>query len=152
MRTATLDLVETEGLPKHLEGLEVLSHPECMGLLAVHQLGRVGVNVGQYPAIFPVNYAMLGDDIVFRSALGAKLTAALEDAVVAFEVDAVERDQGVAWSVLVVGRAGWLADGADRDQAACLPLAPLAPEPHDYFIRLIAERVSGRRFQLPPRA
>ena len=144
--------METDGRPKHLEGLEVLSHPECIALLAAHQLGRVGVNLGKYPAVLPVNYAMLGDDIVFRSALGAKLTAALEDAVVAFEVDAVERDQGLAWSVIVVGRAGWLADGPDRDQAERLHLAPLAPEPHDYFIRITPERVSGRRFQLPPRA
>lgn len=132
-----------------LDGLEVLSPAECMRLLSTEQLGRVGVSFGALPAILPVNYTLLGDDIVFRSSPGTKLTAALAGTVVAFEVDTVEPDHTTAWSVMVVGRSEWLADGAALNQAERLPLNPWAPGPHDYFVRISPQHVSGRRYTTP---
>lgn len=121
-----------------------------MRLLSTEHLGRVGVSFAALPAILPVNYALLGDDIVFRSAPGTKLTAALAGAVVAFEVDAVEPDSMAAWSVMVVGRSEWLGDGAALEEAERLPLNPWAPGSHDYFVRIPPEHISGRRYTMPP--
>ncbi|HZJ25881.1 MAG TPA: pyridoxamine 5'-phosphate oxidase family protein [Acidimicrobiia bacterium] len=132
-----------------LDGLEVLSRTECLRLLSTEQLGRVGVRFGTFPAILPVNYALLGNDIVFRSAPGTKLTAALESAVVAFEVDAVEPDHAEAWSVMVVGCSEWIADGAALEEAERLPLDLWAPGSHDYFVRIPPEHISGRRYTTP---
>jgi nitroimidazol reductase NimA-like FMN-containing flavoprotein (pyridoxamine 5'-phosphate oxidase superfamily) len=36
--------------------MEALSGVECYRLLATEQVGRLGVDVGRYPLIFPVNY------------------------------------------------------------------------------------------------
>lgn len=132
-----------------LDGLEVLSRTECLHLLSTEQLGRVGVSFGALPAILPVNYALLGDNIVFRSAPGTKLTAALEETVVAFEVDAVEPDRTAAWSVMVVGRSEWLANRAALKEAQRLPLHPWAPGSRDYFVRITPQRISGRRYTTP---
>jgi Predicted flavin-nucleotide-binding protein len=132
-----------------LDGLEVLSPAECIRLLSTQQLGRVGVSLEMLPAILPVNYALLGDDIVFRSAPGTKLTAALSGAVVAFEVDAVEPDRNAGWSVMVVGRCEWLGDSDDLEKAKRLPLHLWAPGSRDYFVRIAPDRISGRRYVQP---
>jgi hypothetical protein len=43
------------------------------------------------PVAFPVNYRLLGDVIVFRTGPGTKLRAALDQRVVGFQVDRIER-------------------------------------------------------------
>ena len=50
----------------------------------------------------PVNYALAGHDIVFRVEDGAK-RAAIQQPILAFEVDHVDEDQKSGWSVLVRG-------------------------------------------------
>src|SRR6476646_11639130 len=68
-------------------GLEILSTDECLDLLRSQTLGRVAVQIGATPAISPVNYALLDDDVVFRTDPGTKLSAALMRTMVAYEVD-----------------------------------------------------------------
>src|SRR3546814_15087955 len=86
-------------------GLELLSEEEARELLDHSEIGRVGVTMGAIPAIFPVNYAIVDDLIVFRTAPGSKLSAATEGAVVAFEVDEFDGASRSGWSVPVVGRS-----------------------------------------------
>ena len=59
-------------------GIEILSEEESFKLLGSQGLGRIGISLGAMPAIFPVNYAMHGGDIIFRTASGRKLRAALD--------------------------------------------------------------------------
>jgi len=87
----------------------------------------VAVSVGALPAIFPVNYATLDGDVVFRSGPGTKLTAAARGSVVAFEVDEADRFAHTGWSVMVVGPAHQLTDPHDRAVACRLPLASWEP-------------------------
>ena len=54
------------------------------------------------PVIFPVNYVLDGDVVVFRSDPGTKLDGATL-ARVAFEIDHVDRDLKSGWSVVVQG-------------------------------------------------
>jgi len=128
------------------EGVEALSRVECLQLLAEVKLGRVGVSIGALPAILPVNYVLLGEDIVFRTGTGTKLNAALMGTVVAFEIDAADSNCGKAWSVLVVGRSEPIRDPATLDQVARLSLASWAPGPHDHVVRISAHDITGRRF------
>jgi uncharacterized protein len=51
------------------------------------------------PLAVPVNYAMAGHYIVFRVGGGAK-RAAMQQPMLAFEVDHVEEDRQFGWSVL----------------------------------------------------
>jgi uncharacterized protein len=84
--------------------LQVLSGVECYRLLAAQQVGRLGVDAGHYPVIFPVNYALDGEAILIRTEPGTKLPAA-DYANVTFEVDDIDRQTRSGWSVLVRGVA-----------------------------------------------
>ena len=49
---------------------------ECWRLLASTELGRIATSAGASIDIFPVNYAVDGESIVFRTAPGTKLLEA----------------------------------------------------------------------------
>jgi nitroimidazol reductase NimA-like FMN-containing flavoprotein (pyridoxamine 5'-phosphate oxidase superfamily) len=126
-------------------GLEKLSREECLTLLGSRSVGRVGITLSALPVIFPVNFAVMDGDVVFRSSPGSKLTAAVQRAVVAFEVDDVDNMYHAGWSVLIVGPAYEITDGSELDRAKALPLTPWAPGTKGHFIRVRSEIISGRR-------
>ncbi len=129
------------------DGLEILTEDQCRQLLAGAEVGRIGVVIGEVPAILPVNYCVAGDAIVFRTAPGTKLRAALEAAVVAFEVDDHNSADRSGWSVLVVGPA-LVADDHEVDAetaAAARRLVPFAEGERDAIVRIPLDFVSGRR-------
>jgi nitroimidazol reductase NimA-like FMN-containing flavoprotein (pyridoxamine 5'-phosphate oxidase superfamily) len=125
--------------------LEDLSRAEAFRLLAGEHFGRVGITIGALPAILPVSYAILDDAIVFRTSPGTKLTAAVQEAVVAFEVDHADEDDRTGWSVLVVGQARRITDAETLEHARALELRPWAPGERDHFVRISPEMVTGRR-------
>ena len=51
-------------------GLEVIDPDECRRLLAADEIGRLAILDGTTPAVFPVNYVLDGEAIVFRTAPG----------------------------------------------------------------------------------
>ena len=128
--------------------LEELSESECRGRLARARLGRVGVTIGALPAILPVNYALLDGDIVFRTGEGTKLRAALERAVVAFEIDGIDEIERSGWSVLVVGHASTIRLAHDLEAARRLVLRPWAPGDRDRYVRITTGMISGRRISI----
>jgi hypothetical protein len=125
------------------EGLEILTEDECWRLIEMPGIGRVGVTVGALPAIFPVNYAARDHTIVFRTAAGTKLRAAVEHAVVVFEVDHADPLYHDGWSVQVVGVAEPIDGVGDGSSPAAV--APWAPGERSNFVRIRPEMVSGRR-------
>jgi len=127
------------------QGIEVLSVAECRQLLEQGSVGRVAITVGAVPAVLPVNYRVLDGDVVFRTAQGTKLDAAVRNAVVAFEVDQVDPLYHEGWSVLVVGVAREIPPGPERDRALALPLEPWAPGERTHVVRIATELISGRR-------
>jgi nitroimidazol reductase NimA-like FMN-containing flavoprotein (pyridoxamine 5'-phosphate oxidase superfamily) len=129
--------------------LDELSRGEAIGLLAAGSIGRVGVTIGALPAILPVNYVVLDDSIVFRSAPGTKFSAALTEAVVAFEVDDADARATTGWSVLVVGKARRITDAALLEQVEALELVPWAPGSRDNFVQIPLDIVTGRRIKAP---
>lgn len=135
--------------------LQVIPVEECYRLLATQEIGRIGVNAEHYPLILPVNYALDGTTIVFRTGSGVILQAA-EHANVTFEVDLVDRSTRSGWSVLVRGQAEAVG-AAHRDELVASTRAtgvePWAPGDRGNWLRLIAHDVSGRRIvpgELPP--
>ncbi len=131
------------------EGLEVLSRAQCLRLLRRRTIGRVVLTVEGLPAAFPVNYALLDDDVVFRSAAGAKLSAAFDGALVGFEVDRVDPVLHGGWSVLVRGRASIVSDPEELAKAGRLALRLTAPGDRPFYVRIRSETVTGRRFRSP---
>ena len=59
-------------------GLSTLTVDECRGLLVTHRprLGRLAFVAGEWPLVLPMNYALDGDVVYFRTAAGRKLFAA----------------------------------------------------------------------------
>ena len=131
-------------------GLEVLSRPECLRLLAQSRVGRVVVTDRALPAAFPVNFALLDEDVVFLTTSGSKLEAAEGEEVMAFEVDDIDPVVQSGWSVLVQGLACVISDPDELARARALGLEPWAPGARCQFVRIRCELVSGRR--LHPRA
>ena len=130
-------------------GLEILSTDECLDLLRSQTLGRVAVQIGATPAILPVNYALLDDDVVFRTDPGTKLSAALMRTMVAFEVDDTDPATYAAWSVLVVGYSEQVRDHATLARVDALGLEPWVTEGLDFVVHIRTRTISGRR--LPAR-
>jgi nitroimidazol reductase NimA-like FMN-containing flavoprotein (pyridoxamine 5'-phosphate oxidase superfamily) len=102
------------------------------------------------PAAFPVNFALLDGDVVFRTAPGTKLSAALDETVVAFQADRIDPERCSGWTVLVQGTASVVKAPAELERARRLRIRPWVPGEHPHLVRIRSEVVSGRR--LPVRA
>jgi uncharacterized protein len=126
-------------------GLEVLSRDECLMLLAASSLGRVGCTSGALPVVLPVNFRLVGECIVFRTGAGTKLDAATRNAVVAFEVDAMDPMAHSGWSVLVIGLAREVTDEREKDALGVAAVPHWAPEADGRVVAISTEIVSGRR-------
>ncbi len=132
-------------------GMTVLDQHECWQLLRDHEVGRLAVAITNHPDIFPVNYVVDHGSIVFRTAEGTKLAASVLGAAVAFEIDGYDAEAGEAWSVVVKGRAHEIEAMQEVFDALELPLFPWHTSPKHRFVRIEADDVSGRRFEVVER-
>jgi nitroimidazol reductase NimA-like FMN-containing flavoprotein (pyridoxamine 5'-phosphate oxidase superfamily) len=126
-------------------GLLRLDEDECWDFLAKHVLGRVAVTHMEHPMVFPVNYALDGRSVVFRTAPGTKLALAGARCPAAFEVDEANETFETGVSVMVHGTIGEVNDRDERERLERLPLRHWAPGDRDHFIRIAPRWVSGRR-------
>lgn len=126
-------------------GLEVLDRDECLRLLGQATLGRVGVTIGALPSVVPVNYRVVGDEVVILTGAGTKLDAATKNAVVAFEVDDMDPIEHTGWSVMVTGMAREVVDEAEIAELTRRPLPHWAPGGRERIIAISTEIASGRR-------
>lgn len=130
--------------------LEELDVPTAMQLLAEHGFGRVALNAPGGPLVFPVNYVYDRGAIVWRSDLGLKLTAAEHHDGASFQVDHVDREHQIGWSVLVRGRLFEVEDPDELDRVDALGLVPFAEgQGKAHAIRLVPRAITGRRIPLP---
>jgi uncharacterized protein len=134
--------------PDHA-GLETIPLDDCLRLLASVPLGRVGFLSDGEVVMLPVNHAISGQDVVFRTTLGSKLSAAESENSVTFEADHYDARRRVGWSVLVTGRAEMVYDDAE---VAALNRLGLEPWPdavdRSFWVRIRPRAVTGRRLPL----
>lgn len=121
---------------------------ECLDLLATHDFGRLAINDDGGPLIFPVNYAVEGGTVTFRTTMGTKLAAADERATVSFQVDRLDREEGIGWSVLVRGRLQEVVRGDELDRLVALDLQPFAGGRRAHWVRVMARSMTGRKVPL----
>jgi nitroimidazol reductase NimA-like FMN-containing flavoprotein (pyridoxamine 5'-phosphate oxidase superfamily) len=129
--------------------LEELNRRQCLDLLAGPRVGRLVFTEDALPAVQPVNYRVWCDDVVIRVAGGAKLAAATQNQVVAFEADEVDPDLRTGWSVTVVGHAEPITDVDALVELAGTFLQPWVEGRRDHFVRIRTEKMTGRRFRDP---
>ena len=125
--------------------IRTLSAEECWARLADHpaRVGRVGIG-GPSPDILPVNYAVDGHSVVFRTAEGKKLAALGRGERVAFEVDDVDPKWRRGWSVVLRGFAEHVSDMRQKALLEELPLQPWDPSPKTELVRITSHMISGR--------
>jgi nitroimidazol reductase NimA-like FMN-containing flavoprotein (pyridoxamine 5'-phosphate oxidase superfamily) len=130
--------------------VEVIDRRECLALLEGEVLGRLGVLDGGSPLVLPMNYALHGDEVIFRTGPGTKLDAA-RGRPACFEIDGFDRQGRSGWSVVVRGR---LEEVTRYDSALLEVVADLAEPwmqaPRPNVLRLVPTTITGRRIAPRP--
>jgi uncharacterized protein len=126
-------------------GLEILDLQECLQLLQSVPLGRLVFTQGGLPAVRLVNFCVDGDTIVFASDDGEKYRAATRGDVVAFEVDEIDIERHLGWTVTSVGHLSVVPADEAVALESTIPLHTWAPLRNQQLIRLGTESVTGRR-------
>jgi nitroimidazol reductase NimA-like FMN-containing flavoprotein (pyridoxamine 5'-phosphate oxidase superfamily) len=125
------------------DGVRELSHDECLRALHESSLGRLAVSNGALPTILPVNYAMEGANVVFRTRQGSLLDRTCRNTVVAFEIDAFDAPSHTGWSVVVIGIANVLYAG-DWLRAVELGLTSAGAADGSVFVKIVPGTITGR--------
>lgn len=132
----------------HEDPIRTLTAEESWERLRTQELGRLVTHVGNTIDIFPVNYVVDGDGILFRTAPGSKLFELTVNADVVFEVD--DHTDTDAWSVIVRGHAAALETDAEVERADAAGLRPWIPTLKRVYVRIAPDAVSGRAFRRDP--
>lgn len=132
--------------PDRLEELDV---DTCLGLLSRHHFGRVAVVDERGPVILPVNYMVDRGSVVFRTAQGTKLDAAVRAEPVAFEVDEIDEATRTGWSVVIRGVLDEVAEPAELERLRVQPLEPFTGGERERFVRVWSSAITGRRIAVP---
>ncbi|MFJ6835814.1 pyridoxamine 5'-phosphate oxidase family protein [Streptomyces sp. NPDC091209] len=129
----------------HSELIE-LGPEECLARLSTHGVGRLATAAEGGLVILPVNYSVVDGSIVFRTAPGSTIAAALGSNV-AFQVDHVDEALSQGWSVLVQGSARAVTDPdvGRRLDALAYSRPWSGGEERDLWVRVEQDRISGRR-------
>jgi uncharacterized protein len=125
--------------------LEDLDAEECLRLIATQHIGRIAFIVDGEAALLPVSFTLIGDLVVFRTALGSAFDVLVRGAETVFEVDQADPAYHSGWSVVARGRAQGLEELMSRAELERLALRPwgLATPPGWIGIRL--GELTGRR-------
>jgi len=130
---------------------EVLAPADCWKYLKSSYIGRLAVLNGAVPEIFPLNFMIVGEAVVFRTAPGTKLRALLTGAAVAFEADGMNAYATEVWSVVVKGVPVPFDGDLATLQDAGPGREPWQPGLKEHLIQIVPAEVSGRRFAVSPR-
>jgi nitroimidazol reductase NimA-like FMN-containing flavoprotein (pyridoxamine 5'-phosphate oxidase superfamily) len=127
------------------EGFEILDRATCFELLGSHQVGRLAwATVDGRVQVRPVNYTIVGGDVIVRTRTGSILSAARANLQMTFEADHLEPGVKAGWSVLVFGTAEDLGSTAETAGLRDL-VRPWARGTRPHVLRIRAGEVTGRR-------
>lgn len=123
-----------------------LSYSKCHELLSGGIVGRVGFCTAEGPRIFPVNYSVVEESVVFRTTPYGAIAAADWSKQLAFEVDHLDYADHKGWSVLAVGPGERVDDPAEISaiQRNWDP-RPWASGSRPLYVRLRWKELTGRR-------
>ncbi len=126
--------------------VSTLTEDESFEMLAANQFGRLALSVAGLPEIVPINYLVSDRRIFFLTSAGNKLLGLTINAEVAFEVDEIDSRQ--ASSVIVKGVARRLENRSEIEFAESLPLRPWVDTEKFYYVEIVPNIITGRRFVL----
>ncbi len=132
---------------------QVLDEAECLRMIAAGGVGRIGYSGRFGPTILPVNFALHEQTIVFRtgvhSPMGEDLRTGIADAEykVAFEIDEISPATREGWSILIQGSAHHVDSERELAEVRRSGVEPWPGGDKDLFIRIVPDRVTGRRIR-----
>lgn len=131
--------------------VSVLTESECHFLLESADLARIAFAFEGQVEIFPINYCVNGNIIVFRTGAGTKLSAVAKTAV-AVEADSWDPRSGIGWGVVAKGLAEEITPnpGRSAEHLRWLPVHPAAPGEQSHWVGMKPTEITGRRFHVPP--
>ena len=122
----------------------VLNAEHCWELLRSHELGRLAFRMTDEVHLVPINYAVVDERILFRTAEGDKLLGITMHPEVVFEIDS--HDHETAQSVIVRGTARRLEEHEEHDVSGLLRSWVSTPKYN--IVEISPTEVSGRVFRL----
>jgi len=128
--------------PSAARHLRELPAAEAMRLLASAPFGRIVFTRHALPAVRPVNHAVVDGAIVIRTGPAMIIGEQVEQAVVAYEADALDDRRRLGWSVIVTGVAAPVADPGEAARLRRL-VHPWVTGELDQVIRIRPEIVTG---------
>ncbi|HET9172282.1 MAG TPA: pyridoxamine 5'-phosphate oxidase family protein [Actinospica sp.] len=125
--------------------LGTLTVAEAITLLGTQVVGRLVYTRRALPAVTPVNFVLRDGAIWIWTASQPSMWQAVRGAVVAFEVDEIDRERRTGWSVVVLGVAELVRDPEAIERAFAQGPAPWVAAREKHLLRIPLTRVSGRR-------
>lgn len=122
-----------------------LSQDECWEMLRGEEFGRLAFRLVDEVHITPINYAVDGETLLFRTAEGNKLLSVVMGSEVAFEIDRYGED--AARSVVVRGSARLLPEDEEH-RSENVPLRPWVPSLKYNVVEITPNVITGRAFSL----
>lgn len=130
-------------MPTSETTIEQLSPSDCWALLLGSGMGRLATAAGGEADVFPVNYFVHDQAILFRTAAGSKLDDIARAPRVAFEVDGV--DTRWHWSVVAHGEAAQLESQTEALESGVTELVSWSPTEKHIYVRITVRDITGRR-------
>ena len=121
--------------------MRTLSTADALSLLGSVSLGRIAFTQRAIPAIWPVNHALDGADVIIRGPAGAAILST-RGQVVAYQVDTLTPGTEVGWWVVVTGRAAVLDDPGEVARYQRMVQHGLH-QSKDYIVRLHTDVITG---------
>jgi hypothetical protein len=123
---------------------------ECRRLITPGGVGRIAFSAASGPVVVPVNFVVLADTIVVRTAEGTIIDGHADEQA-ALEVDHIDEALCQGWSVLVRGPAHRVAHPAElhrlQEDAA---VWPWPGGEREVYVRIVPREITGRRIELRP--
>jgi transcriptional regulator with XRE-family HTH domain len=134
--------------PADLRVISKLMPNECRRLIAPGGVGRIAFGTLSGPIVVPVNFAVLADTIVIRTAEGSVIDGHADEKV-ALEVDHIDEALCQGWSVLVRGAAHRVMHPAElhRLQEDAV-VWPWPGGDREVYVRIVPSQITGRRIEI----
>jgi nitroimidazol reductase NimA-like FMN-containing flavoprotein (pyridoxamine 5'-phosphate oxidase superfamily) len=130
-------------------GLESLPPDVCLRLLESVPVGRVSFYTDGEVVTLPVNHAVDGQTVVFRTDRGSKLSASERQDLVAFEADDYDLKTRTGWSVLIKGHPEVVREDAEIHRLSQLGLHPwVTAVERSFWVRIRPASITGRHTPL----
>ena len=128
-----------------------MSRERCIELLQASHVGRVGWQASDGQQILPVSYAYHQGRIVFRTSPYRVLSELVQAHDVAFEVDELDQNMRLGWSIMVQGRAQAVGEPRDLVQFWTIDeVSPWAAGVRNLFVQITPTRITGRQLREDP--